>query len=409
MKFEFLADAVETPPERPAHPSVGYPSDGDARTGRAPTTLGAWFFYMLMVEFTTLLEQNGIEPDAENLHQLADFFAEYKTQLEGFKGSAQEFKVAAEAAATQAATKAAEAANSASGASSSASQAANSASQADASKNAAKVSETNAKNSETAAASSASSAQVSANTASQKSVDASNSATSAENAKVGAETARDEAKGYAASMGNPLGKDEAAQTYATKAEMASGLAGKADSSHAHTTTQIEGLNAALAGKAAVSHTHNIADVNGLQTALDGKQAAGDYATNAALTQGLAGKANSSHRHAYVPTSGGTVSGNLTVTGTLKGGTVQSTSDLRMKDALEEIASPSLDGIYAYRYTLRSDGIKHYGLIAQEVQKLYPEAVSKDDEGYLALDYNAIVAVLLAKVKELETRIKRLEA
>ena len=101
MKFEFLADAVETPPERPAHPSVGYPSDGDARTGRAPTTLGAWFFYMLMVEFTTLLEQNGIEPDAENLHQLADFFAEYKTQLEGFKGSAQEFKVAAEAAATQ--------------------------------------------------------------------------------------------------------------------------------------------------------------------------------------------------------------------------------------------------------------------------------------------------------------------
>lgn len=439
MKFEFLADAVEIPPERPTNPSVGYPSDGDARTGRAPTTLGAWFFYMLMVEFTTLLEQNGIEPDAENLHQLADFFGEYKSQLDGFKGSAEEFKVAAEAAATQAATKAAEAVNSASGASSSASQAANSASQADASKNAAKVSETNAKNSETAAASSASSAQVSANTASQKSVDASNSATSAENAKVGAEAARDEAKGYAASMGNPLGKDEAAQTYATKAEMASGLA----------------------GKAAVTHTHVIADVANLQTTLDtfltktsaastylgisakaASAATADSATTATKlgTANVGGASKPIYLNAGTPTAcssnvgsttvpvymnagtitstgktmihtggGQTINGNLTVTGTLKGGTVQSTSDIRMKDALEEIASPSLDGIYAYRYTLRADGIKHYGLIAQEVQRLYPEAVSKDDEGYLALDYNAIVAVLLAKVKELETRIKRLEA
>ena len=33
---------------------------------------------MLMVEFETLLKQNGIEPSAENLHQLADFFAQYK-------------------------------------------------------------------------------------------------------------------------------------------------------------------------------------------------------------------------------------------------------------------------------------------------------------------------------------------
>ena len=63
-------------------------------------------------------------------------------------------------------------------------------------------------------------------------------------------------------------------TYATKAEMTQGLAGKANS----------------------SHTHTIANVTGLQNALDGKQAKGDYATNTALTQGLAGKANSSHTH-----------------------------------------------------------------------------------------------------------------
>lgn len=38
-----------------------------------------------------------------------------------------------------------------------------------------------------------------------------------------------------------------------------------------------------------AHTHAIADVTGLQTALDGKQPSGDYATNDALTSGLATK------------------------------------------------------------------------------------------------------------------------
>lgn len=225
--------------------------------------------------------------------------------------------------------------------------------------------------------------------------------------------------------------------------------------------RLDELTTGLAGKADSSHTHAIADVVNLQTTLDtfltktsaastylgisAKAASATTADSATVatklgTTNVGGASKPIYLNAGTPTAcssnvgsttvpvymnagtitstgktmihtggGQTINGNLTVTGTLKGGTVQSTSDIRMKDSLEEIASPSLDGIYAYRYTLRADGIKHYGLIAQEVQRLYPEAVSKDNEGYLALDYNAIVAVLLAKVKELETRIKRLEA
>ena len=52
-----------------------------------------------------------------------------------------------------------------------------------------------------------------------------------------------------------------------------------------------------------SHAHVISNVDGLQTALDGKAA-------------------SSHTHSYLPLSGGTVSGDLTVTGVLKGGNQQ---------------------------------------------------------------------------------------
>ena len=102
MKFEFLADASDTPPKRPSNPSVGYPSNGDPVTGKPPTTPGAWFYYMLMVEFTTLIEQNGLEPSAENLHQLADVFADFKARASAAEGFATQAKASADAAAESA-------------------------------------------------------------------------------------------------------------------------------------------------------------------------------------------------------------------------------------------------------------------------------------------------------------------
>lgn len=109
---------------------------------------------------------------------------------------------------------------------------------------------------------------------------------------------------------------------ATKNELQTGLAGKANTKHTHTVAEITDLNSTLSGyvttdtlteelakKANASHTHTTAQVTGLDTALAGKadktyvdtelakkQTKGDYATNTALTQGLAGKANTSHTH-----------------------------------------------------------------------------------------------------------------
>lgn len=57
---------------------------------------------------------------------------------------------------------------------------------------------------------------------------------------------------------------------ATKDELQTGLAGKANASHTHTTAQVTGLDNALAGKAPMSHTHTIDNVTNLQTALDAK-------------------------------------------------------------------------------------------------------------------------------------------
>lgn len=55
--------------------------------------------------------------------------------------------------------------------------------------------------------------------------------------------------------------------YATTAVMNTELAKKSPLSHTHTTAQVTGLDTALAGKAPMSHTHTIANVTGLQVDL----------------------------------------------------------------------------------------------------------------------------------------------
>ena len=55
--------------------------------------------------------------------------------------------------------------------------------------------------------------------------------------------------------------------------------------------------------ASESHTHSISNVTNLQSTLDGKQPKGDYATSKALTDGLAGKANTEHTHTIANVTG----------------------------------------------------------------------------------------------------------
>ena len=52
--------------------------------------------------------------------------------------------------------------------------------------------------------------------------------------------------------------------------------------------------------------------------------------------------------------------------------------------------------------------RQMGLIAQEVKPIIPEVVVEDEDGYMFLAYDRLVAVLIESVKELEKRINILE-
>ena len=57
--------------------------------------------------------------------------------------------------------------------------------------------------------------------------------------------------------------------------------------------------------------------------------------------------------------------------------------------------------------LPSGSLHDIGIIAQDVQKVFPEAVLERDNGYLAVKYEKLVAVLIEGVKEQQKQIEKL--
>jgi hypothetical protein len=50
----------------------------------------------------------------------------------------------------------------------------------------------------------------------------------------------------------------------------------------------------------------------------------------------------------------------------------------------------------------------YGVIAQEVQKEFPEMVEVQENGYLAVDYKQLIPVMIEAIKELKLELDSLK-
>jgi hypothetical protein len=66
---------------------------------------------------------------------------------------------------------------------------------------------------------------------------------------------------------------------------------------------------------------------------------------------------------------------------------------------------SIDGTI---YKLKGIPGNKIGVIAQETQKAIPEVVSEDRNGYLSVDYNGLVGLLISAVNEQNSIINDLE-
>lgn len=161
----------------------------------------------------------------------------------------------------------------------------------------------------------------------------------------------------------------------------------------------------------------------------------NYSYNGAGIYGTTGSSTSNVDGKYA----GYFAGNVKVTGTVNG-LVVSSSDIRLKDnihTLEEndIEDSSLDKLefltpisYNYkqdtnkRYAL-SEGANedsavepnqvmektHFGLIAQELQEVFPDLVYENDNGYLSVNYTELIPILVQAIKELNAKVESVGA
>ena len=106
----------------------------------------------------------------------------------------------------------------------------------------------------------------------------------------------------------------------------------------------------------------------------------------------------------------TIEGTLQVTDDI---TAFWSSDERLKDNIKPIDDPlakviSISG-NTFDWNDKSNKSGHdVGLIAQEIEKVLPEAVTTRDNGYLAVDYHKVVPLLVEAIKELSDKVSALE-
>ena len=109
----------------------------------------------------------------------------------------------------------------------------------------------------------------------------------------------------------------------------------------------------------------------------------------------------------------TVNGDLTVTGT-----ITELSDRRYKTEIEPVKNAlqkiqAIDAVY-YQWDKEThpelvvSDEREIGVIAQDVEKVFPELVKTNEKGFKSVNYSKLSAVLLQVVKEQQERIDNLE-
>tara|TARA_Y100000590_G_scaffold470162_1_gene662452 strand:+ start:5064 stop:6311 length:1248 start_codon:yes stop_codon:yes gene_type:complete len=105
-----------------------------------------------------------------------------------------------------------------------------------------------------------------------------------------------------------------------------------------------------------------------------------------------------------------VTGTSIIDGTLKATEVIATSDKKLKKNIKKFknALTKLDQIKGVSFKWKKTNEKSYGVIAQDVEIVLPDAVNTDYDGNKAVNYNSIVALLVESVKNINNKYNQLE-
>lgn len=87
------------------------------------------------------------------------------------------------------------------------------------------------------------------------------------------------------------------------------------------------------------------------------------------------------------------------------------SDIRIKKDIENLTDnhlDKLDRLVPKSYKFKNDGLEHFGFIAQDVEKEFPNLVSTDMEGLKSVNYLEMIPLLLHKINDLERKLEEIK-
>ena len=91
-----------------------------------------------------------------------------------------------------------------------------------------------------------------------------------------------------------------------------------------------------------------------------------------------------------------------------GGDVTISSDIRLKSNIVSLGSTLSKLLQIDGKSYEMKGKQKIGVLAQEIQEVFPDLIGEDTEGMLTVNYQGLVPVLINAIKEQEDKISRLE-
>ena len=97
------------------------------------------------------------------------------------------------------------------------------------------------------------------------------------------------------------------------------------------------------------------------------------------------------------------------TGTINATIFNSLSDKRKKKNIKKIknAADTITQLNGVEFQWKNNGMKSYGVIAQELEEVIPDLVSTDDSGNKSVNYNGLFGFLINAIKEQQKQIDEL--
>ncbi len=94
------------------------------------------------------------------------------------------------------------------------------------------------------------------------------------------------------------------------------------------------------------------------------------------------------------------------------GSIYNTSDERLKYDIKKINEEDMENLFTLNpihFKYKKDPKRtHYGFLAQDVEKVFPQLVENNNDGYKTINYQEFISLMLAKMQYMQNEIDELK-